>query len=161
MGFTTLTRPETNNPVDLFTLQQRSFPGLLAWSVGSVVSGLFWRWPRPGFWRGFGDQFIGWGLVDGLIASFGLRSAQRNFQRFQYGEMNAEDYARQSRNFTLIVALNVLVDVGYIIGGRSLINRAEREQQRGTGWGILVQGGFLLIWDIFLLMFKRGTSVGR
>jgi hypothetical protein len=156
MDLTTLTGPEPNEPVDLFTFQQRAFPLLLGWSLGSILAGLIWRRPGQGFWRGIGDQFIGWGLVDGLIAWFGLGGAQRNSQLLKNGQLSADEHVHQRRNFILIVALNVLLDVGYIIGGRYLTKRAENEQRRGMGWGILVQGGFLFVWDLFLLILVPG-----
>jgi hypothetical protein len=153
MDHETLTEPAPQEAADLFTYQQRAFPLLLAWSVGSVLAGWLWRRPRAAFWRGIGDQFIGWGSVDALIASFGLRGARRNAVLRQNGQMDSGTYTRQRRNFSLIIGLNIILDLGYMLVGRSVINQSQEDYRRGMGWGILVQGGFLFIWDVLLLLF--------
>jgi hypothetical protein len=153
MDHQALTEPAPQEAADLFIYQQRSFPLLLAWSLGSVIVGWLWRRPASVFWRGLGDQFIGWGLVDGLIAGFGLRGARRNAGLCKNGQMDLVEVHRQRRNFSLIIGLNIFLDLGYMLLGRSLINRSQEEYRRGMGWGILVQGGFLFIWDVLLLLF--------
>ncbi|MEP7292887.1 MAG: hypothetical protein ABI835_13980, partial [Chloroflexota bacterium] len=44
-----------------------------------------------------------------------------------------------------LLEVNTLLDLIYMFGGRSLI----RHGSRGTGWGIVIQGTFLFLFDLF------------
>ncbi len=113
---------------------------LLTWSVLSMaVGGLLWRRGSL-FWRGFGAQALGWGAVDGLIALSGLRP----------GRQPPQDPARAARNLRRLLWFNAMLDVGYMAGGLWLVRSKGRSdaQWRGQGWGIVVQGGFLFVFDV-------------
>jgi len=109
---------------------------LLAWSVISVAAGagliVFGDW----FWRAFGIQAVVWGVIDGVIGWFGLRSAER---RARPAEVEA-------RNLRRLLWINAGLDVLYLVGGLWLAFGLGSEW-RGHGWGISVQGGFLLVFD--------------
>ncbi len=129
--------------MNVFAFQLKALPILLGWSAGSVLAGLIWRKQRAQFWQGLGGQFIGWGLVDGLIAMAGLRGAARAERRYIAGEIDRQAHKRQRRNFFWLLAGNTLLDAGYIWGGRRLLQQANSsEERRGMGWGIIFQGGF-------------------
>ena len=106
-------------------------------------------------------QFAGWGLIDGLIAAFALRGASDKAVQLESGEIPPPEYARQVRNFKAIVWANAFLDIGYIFGGKWLINRfPQDDEKRGMGWGIILQGAFLLIWDILLALLSPGENHG-
>jgi hypothetical protein len=86
-----------------------------------------------------------------------LRSASRNAGRLAQGEIQVSEQAHQSRQFEAFVWANAALDLGYILGGRWLVNRySVDEGKRGMGWGIILQGAFLLVWDILLAIFVHG-----
>lgn len=145
---------------NVFRYQQQTLPVLLGWAAGSVVTGLLWRQANSERLRGLGNQFVGWGLVDGAIAAFGLLGAKRSAERLEQGEMTREDHDRQARRFETIVWVNAALDVGYIIGGWLHGSKAGADERRqGTGWGVMVQGAFLLIWDIILAGLLRAKRL--
>ncbi len=55
----------------------------------------------------------------------------------------------------------MLLDIGYVLGGVWLKRSNLQDPQRqGMGWGIAIQGGFLLIWDILLASISRSKRRG-
>ena len=114
---------------------------LLAWSMLSMVGGaLLWRRGAP-FWRGFGVQALGWGAIDALLAASGLRP----------GRQPSPEPARAARSLRRLLWFNAALDVGYMAGGLWLARSKGRTDAnwRGQGMGIVVQGGFLFVFDIF------------
>ena len=113
---------------------------LLLWSVLSMAGGaLLWRRGGP-FWRGFGAQAVGWGAIDALIALSGLRP----------GRQPPADPARAARNLRRLLWFNAALDVGYMAGGVRLARSKGQADAhwRGQGWGIVVQGAFLFVFDV-------------
>jgi hypothetical protein len=114
------------------------------WAGLSVGSGAALATAEDEFLQGVGEQFIGWGAIDGLIA---LGGAWQNGRRGPLDEVQeAAEFAKLRR----ILWLNAFLDVGYVLGGWWLI-RTKGEQSarwRGRGLGIILQGGFLLVFDI-------------
>jgi len=152
-----LTSPAEN----LYTYQVRAMPILLGWSVGSVVAGAIWLLSAAKFWRGLGSQFLGWGAIDGMIAGFALRGAAKSAARLEAGEIAPAEHQRQWLQFERFVWLNVLLEIGYVLGGIWLKRSNPHDPQRqGMGWGIAIQGGFLLIWDILLASISRSKRRG-
>jgi hypothetical protein len=100
------------------------------------------------FWRGAGGQFAGWGLVDGLIGWLGLRGAHR--QSSIPEEHSPARQAKASGNLRRILWINTGLDLAYVTGGIILARTKGREDAfwRGSGFGIAVQGGFLLLFDL-------------
>jgi hypothetical protein len=141
---------------DLYAFQRRTLPVLLGWAVGSIVAGGFW-WRSSQQWlRGLGSQFLGWGLIDGLIALFGLRSARANATKYSQEEISKSEMHTQTQRFEQILWANTGLDIGYLLFGSWILNRARGNDQRtGIGWGIIFQGGFLFIWDLLLLLLLR------
>ncbi len=72
-----------------------------------------------------------WGFVNGAIALIGLLNAETS------------DYAALRSTLWINAALDVL----YVASGLYLLSRTE-ETWRGAGTAILVQGGFLLVFDV-------------
>lgn len=122
---------------------------LKAWNLVNVVIGsllgLFGR-----YWRGFGSQSIGWGLINMGIATLGERSAQH--RSTQVDAFLSETMAREAVRLRNILWLNAGLDALYMVAGRSLVQRSrdpEKAMRRGIGRGIMLQGFLLLVFDIY------------
>ncbi len=136
---------------NLFQYQQNILPILLGWGTGSSMSGIIWLRGGNQWWRGVGSQFLGWGLINALIAWVGIKNAQKKAKQLQSGEINQIEHKRQTKTFKLILWLNAGLDIGYILGGHKLIQSSKDNLMRsGVGWGIICQGAALFVWDILL-----------
>jgi len=148
----------SSHSFNLYRLQQRLFPVLLGWALGSIATGLFWIKNQDGSVAGFGSQFASWGAVDLILALFGLQGARRNIARQVQGEISPAQHARQAGIFERLVGLNAGLDLGYIAAGAWLAGTPVSMPQKrpgfrsGIGWGIMVQGAFLLVWDLLLAL---------
>jgi hypothetical protein len=122
---------------------------LLVWSGLSAGAGVL-SLIGGSFWRGFGIQAIAWGLVDALIALVGAAVARRRRE----GLANPLELAclvREERNLRRLLLVNTGLDVLYVAGGVTLALTlgAADPTWRGHGWSIVVQGAFLLGFDLF------------
>ncbi len=116
---------------------------LLRWSGLSVASGLPLAASSEPLLRGIGQQFIAWGAVDGAIALAGRWSNQR-----KAGQGASDKELAALRRLLLV---NAGLDVLYVAGGVALAVRRGKDDPYwlGTGLGIVIQGGFLLIFDLW------------
>lgn len=148
------------SPFNLYQFQRSAMPVLLGWALGSVVAGALWLRNPSRYLRGVGGQFAAWGLIDGLIALFALAGARRKAARWQASQITPAGHARETDQFEKIVWANAALDVGYILGGRWWARRHPADpHRRGMGLGVMIQGAFLLFWDLFLaLAVRRGRS---
>jgi hypothetical protein len=123
---------------------------LLVWSGFSVVSGLLALVTGLPFWRGFGIQAVAWGVVDALVALLGDRSARRRQAR-QGDALEPTELRREERSLRRLLWFNAGLDVLYVAGGvaLALILGRKGAAWRGHGWGIVIQGAFLLAFDAF------------
>jgi hypothetical protein len=108
---------------------------LLRWGALSTVGGVLLHFTRQPFWIGVGQQAIGWGVIDALIALVAGRSASRSFS---------------SSTLRRILLINAGLDVLYMFGGFVFARTkgATDEKLRGQGWGIVLQGLFLFKFDL-------------
>lgn len=105
------------------------------------------------FWRGVGGQFIGWAMVNLGIAFFGSLSGDRRRQALRNPNA-AEVQAKERRNLSRLLWINTGLDVLYMVGGRWL-TRHQKKSMRGMGWGIIAQGLFLFVFDLFHALALR------
>lgn len=142
---------EMSNKQTFFEWQTQALRGLLVWGVGSTVVGAGLSRADGAIVRHIGLQAIGWGLIDLLLAVNGRRGARRQANILDVAKIHAA-----ATRFRTIVAVNTLLDIGYVLGGARLAcSTGKPPDRRGMGIGILLQGSFLLAYDLFLL---RGAA---
>jgi len=117
---------------------------LLIWSALSVLVGLALWLGGADFWRGFGIQAALWGGIDAVIALAGLRGVAARLE----GAVYADENARKARSLRRVLWINGGLDVLYILAGVGLLLWGKSALLHGMGWGIIVQGAFLLIFDV-------------
>ena len=108
---------------------------LLLWGALSTLGGMILQFTRSAFWIGVGQQAIGWGLIDALIALIAGRPNSKPF---------SEKILRR------ILLFNAALDMLYMLGG-FIFARTKGptdEKMRGQGWGIVLQGLFLFKFDL-------------
>ena len=110
-------------------VEQRLTRTLGRWAAGSVAAGAVLSVPART--RGFGRQALAWGAVDGGIAAYGVRNRR----------LKGPSDPRRLRRVLLV---NSALDLGYLATGAWLVRDGR---WRGDGYGVLVQGGFLLWLD--------------
>jgi len=111
---------------------------------------------RSDWLRGLGSQFFSWGAVDSVIAVFALRNAEKKSRQFEQGEISKDEHIRQAGQFEQFIWLNTLLDIGYIVAGNAFANRyPDNRYRQGMGWGVIIQGAFLFIWDLFLVLIAQ------
>lgn len=145
--------------VDIWQFQRRVARRLLLWAGLSMFVG-FGMWldtQRP--LRATGMQFFVWGLIDALIALGGQRAAAQ--RRRSLPDPYAPPVVQQERrNLRRLLWINAGLDVGYITGALWLMRRKDDRDGtwRGHGRGVLVQGAFLWLFDVWhaLRLRERG-----
>jgi esterase/lipase len=129
---------------------------LLAWATLSVAVGLPLLALGDAFWRGFGLQALAWGAIDGLIGYAGRRHARR----IDVGPAAAADRRAEARFVRRLLWANAGLDVLYVAGGALLWAGAGSDAWlAGTGAGIVVQGLFLLVFDLAHARWVPGDDV--
>ncbi len=120
---------------------------LLAWSAASVIAGVLLLALGDPWWQGFGLQAVVWGAIDGAIGLIGIVSAGRSRRRA--ADDPAAD-AREARKLRRLLLLNAGLDVLYIAGGLIVAGPVAAGDPfvAGNGWGIVLQGAFLLLFDL-------------
>jgi len=120
---------------------------LFRWAVFSMVAGILMRFAGK-FWRGMGNQFLMWGTINALISVFGRSAAEGRNDKYE-NPGTPEVLAKETRNLRTLLLVNAGLDVLYILFGRWLASRHKGEGLRkGNGWGVIIQGAFLLVFDI-------------
>lgn len=147
--------------MNIWKFQDRLTAVLLSWAAASLATGIALSRREDEFRRGVGEQFAGWGIVNAAIAIFGQRSANK---RRNMPEANTpETLSREKTKLARLLWINTGLDVFYILGGRLAVRtRGETDDRwRGRGWGIIIQGGFLFVFDLVnALLIRRVTGEG-
>jgi carboxylesterase len=130
---------------------------LVLWAVLSVLPGLLLLAAGDGFWQGVGLMFVAWGAIDGLLG-MGARSLAARHRTRYIDDPGAA--VRESRRIRRLLWANALLDVGYVAVGATLAAGLAGAEPftRGLGWGVIVQGVFLLGFDV---LHARWTPDGR
>lgn len=129
---------------DAFIRDQRNHMTVLgAYALGSVAAGVPMLTSDRSEIRAAGLQNLAWGAVDGVIALVAL-GATNNLKDERNTAAHWADERSTSRR---IFAINAGLDVLYVATGALLLALGKTEWLRGTGAGVLVQGGFLLAFD--------------
>jgi hypothetical protein len=107
---------------------------LVAWSIASIIAGVILLLVPVSLLQGIGLQAVLWGIIDILIAMVGI---------FRQKDQSADKAARFLR-------INVFLDIGYMLVGMLLsVFLWVDPFILGNGIGIIIQGAFLFILDLY------------
>ncbi|MCP9235764.1 hypothetical protein [Lewinella sp. JB7] len=138
--------------------QRNAMCVLDGWAVVNIGLGLALRSTTTGESRRFHEMNALWNTVNLGIAGLGYLAATRD-------PVATDLYTslQKHHGFQKILLLNAGLDVGYLMGGLYLRGRSGRvgadgERLRGYGNSIMVQGGFLLLFDLANYFIARGRD---
>ncbi|HMO39635.1 MAG TPA: hypothetical protein PKC76_02970 [Saprospiraceae bacterium] len=120
-----------------------------SWAIGNIAAGAVLAGQRQGEDKYFHLMNIGWNTVNLSLATFGyLHAIHTDPTSFDLQGAMAGQYRVEK-----ILLLNTGLDVGYVLGGLYLIERAKNTDQRperlsGFGKSIILQGSFLFVFDL-------------
>lgn len=134
--------------------RQSMFGVLGAWSLASMGAGAGLALGGPNdFERFIGIQGIAWGAINLAFTLWGEAQSRTNL--FTTVDPKAEVIKKDSASLSRAFWINALLDVGYVLVGTVLWNIGGTEAIRGTGAGIVTQGGFLFGFDTIGYMIFR------
>ena len=122
-------------------------------AVASVVGGvaLTRAGLRPGaFWTAFGTQCAVWGLIDLGFAAVGVGQSVKTARVQMTPQAEADEFLAAEK-LLKILRFNHTLNVGYVLVGAVLLAAGlggRSPALLGHGAGVLVQGGFLLAFDL-------------
>jgi hypothetical protein len=121
------------------------------WAVGNIGLGLWMQSRTGGPERAFWQMNAGWNAVNLALAGAGLWSAYHD----PTSGLALSQSLQEANKLTRILLFNAGLDVGYMALGLYLQERSRRpaltpqraNQFRGWGRSLVLQGGFLLVFD--------------
>jgi hypothetical protein len=129
-----------------------------SWAVGNILVGTPLYFTSDGPRRRFHEMNVAWNLVNLGIAGAALAGAVRDEPN-----LSVEQAREEQRRLESALLLNIGLDTAYIASGWALLERSQRsvpdsDRWRGYGYSLLVQGGFLLVFDLVFYLFQRNTK---
>jgi hypothetical protein len=129
-----------------------------SWAIGNLGLGALRVGQLQGEDKYFHQMNMYWNAVNLALAGFGYYKAATTDD----SALSAFASLKEHYGTEKILLLNTGLDVAYIIGGLYLLERGnnheagnKRDQFRGFGHSVIVQGGFLLLFDLALYLVQH------
>ena len=129
------------------TLQKNNMWFLAAWAGANIMQGSISASNTTGNDHYFHQMNAYWNTVNLAIAGLGLYAAKKELAGIHSADRNRSEQQKIEK----ILLLNTGLDAAYIMTGLYLHERGtrlNRDQPVGYGNSLMLQGGFLLIFDI-------------
>ena len=127
---------------------------LTTWSAANLgVGAVGWATTYDPEWRAFHQMSVAWSGINLAISIPGLLGAVREQPR----GLDLQTTLRRSAGLRISFALNTGLDVGWVALGGWLAERGLRQhdaRQIGLGRSMMLQGGFLLLFDAALFALR-------
>lgn len=141
-------------------INQRGMTVLAGWALLNLAVGGSRLFDTEGVDKNFHIMNATWGAVNMAIAGFGYFSSLQDPAGFGlYDTFNEQKFIQQ------FLLFNAGLDVAYIVGGFYLKERSERfsgganrtkyERFKGFGRSLILQGSFLLAFDLTLFFMHK------
>ncbi|WP_194777365.1 DUF6992 family protein [Pararhodonellum marinum] len=128
-----------------------------SWAVGNMILGGALAGKTYGEVKAFHQMNLYWNSVNLLIAGFGYYGATREIPSQDFWET-----IQAQQSIEKILLVNAALDVAYMAGGFWLQERGKRldkPQFIGFGKSVVLQGAFLMSFDVILYLFHRNHAV--
>ncbi|MEJ5262897.1 MAG: hypothetical protein WHT45_09470 [Ignavibacterium sp.] len=128
------------------------------WAVGNILIGTYGNFKAKGEAKYFHQFNAMWNVVNIGIAAFGYFNAANS----DPSSMTNLEIIKDYNSLQSFLLLNAGLDVAYIATGFYLKERSKNsssaERLRGYGNSLLLQGGFLLLFDITLFFIHQNNA---
>ena len=129
---------------------------LVSWAVLNLLLGSIASFRTRGQSQAFHQMNAYWNVVNLGIAAFGF------WQASQVAVLNFWEVLLAQQEIEKILLANAALDFGYIALGLYLIERGrrtEKDKWLGFGKSIVLQGAFLLLFDVILYGFQQQLGI--
>ena len=145
-------------------VQQKGMTVLGGWAAGNIITGAYYSGNTNGSTKYFHQMNMYWGIINGALAGATLLRLPAAKKK----EFNFAKTLKEQQGVEKIFLLNAGLDVAYITAGiafkeASKNNPAKRDRRFGYGNSLLMQGGFLLVFDgvMYAIMHKKGSVLNK
>mgnify|MGYP001413863504 CR=1 FL=1 len=147
--FTTLMDAQTAWNTQRLDINKKAMTVLGGWAVGNMALGAAMMGRKQGEDRYFHQMNLAWNAVNFGIATLGYWQAQKT----DPAALDLYQSIQQQHGIQKVLLFNAGLDIGYMLGGAYLMERSKNtaklpERLRGFGKSIVLQGGFLLLFDV-------------
>jgi len=129
-----------------------------SWAIGNILVGTYGNFKYTGQTKYFHQFNTMWNVVNLGIAAFGYFNAAGSDPNLMTATQILNEY-NSLQNFLL---LNAGLDVAYMVTGLYLKERAKNssnaDRLKGYGNSLLLQGGFLLAFDVALYFIHQNNA---
>jgi hypothetical protein len=126
------------------------------WAVVNLILGAVASFRTHGQTQAFHQMNAYWNVVNLGIAAYGY------WQASQAAVLNFWEVLVEQQQIEKVLLANSALDFGYIALGLYLIERGRRlEKDKWVGFGksIVLQGAFLLLFDVILYVFQQQLGI--
>lgn len=141
---------------DRISLNKNGMLVLGGWAVTNIAIGGIAMTQTSGSVKYFHQMNAAWNSVNLAIAGFGYAGARGMDSDISFGETLGEFHSLER-----ILLFNAGLNVGYMATGAYLWERGIRTDSnrlRGYGQSMILQGGFLFVFDLTLYALSRSQS---
>lgn len=129
--------------------QKTAMTILGTWAIGNIAVGGILSTQQTGEVKYFNQMNAGWNVINLAIAGFGYYGALKT----DLSTLDLYASMHEQHKLQKLLLFNAGLDVGYMMGGLYLVERAKNTTDRperlsGFGKSILLQGGFLFAFDL-------------
>lgn len=128
------------------------------WAAGNILVGTYGNFKASGEAKYFHQFNAMWNVVNLGIATFGYLNAVNS----DPASMTNLEIIKDFNSLQNLLLLNAGLDAAYIATGFYLKERAKKssssERLRGYGNSLLLQGGFLLLFDVTLYFVHQNNA---
>ena len=142
---------------DRISLNQKGMSVLTGWALTNIAIGSVGYFNSNGTTKYLHQMNVGWNLVNLAIAGGAL---------YQYAHTDPTSFTlaesiSEAQSIEKILMLNIGLNVSYMAAGGYLWERGIRKSSnrlQGYGQSLLIQGGFLLLFDSALYWLNRSHN---
>lgn len=140
-------------------INQSAMLVLGSWALGNMLVGGYGHFTTSGQTRDFHQFNVMWNVVNLGIAAYGYYNAVG----VDASGMTGLDVLREHHTLQNILLLNIGLNVTYMTAGLYLRERSKNvtkhaDRFRGYGNSLLLQGGFLFLFDVSLFLIHRNHA---
>lgn len=130
-----------------------------SWALANMAVGAFGMSRSTGANKHFHQMNLAWNAVNLGIAGYALW----NFSQQDITSMPLSDLTNDHLRIKKLYLVNAGLDVLYIAAGAYMIHRSDKggrrpEMLRGFGRSVLLQGGFLLVFDAAMYLLQQNNE---